>query len=342
MKFDLKFVREKFEEEGYRLLDTKYVNAHTKLNYECPLSHKNSMSFNNFKKNRRCPECRIQNRKIPFEKIKLEFEKEGYKLLSEYIDYKTKMKYQCPKGHIGEMSYDRFKQNRKCAECSSTKLTHDFVKVQFEKREYKLLDTYINYNTKMKYECPFGHIGEISYSNFLKNDCSKCYGNRKLTIEEVKVKFEERDYELLEGEYVNSATKIKYKCPKGHIGKICYNSFRDGSGCSKCLFKNEQRCRKIMEDFFGVPFDKSRPPWLKGLELDGYNEEFGIAFEYDGAQHYKYVQYWHKTPKGFFIQRKRDLEKFFLCKINGVKLIKIPYYNDDSEFIKDKLIEIFF
>ncbi|WP_026592178.1 hypothetical protein [Bacillus sp. UNC437CL72CviS29] len=58
----------------------------------------------------------------------------------------------------------------------------------------------------------------------------------KLTFEQVKVKFEERGYELLETEYVIGTAKMRYKCPN-HPDKdlsISYAELRNGSGCPYC------------------------------------------------------------------------------------------------------------
>lgn len=39
-----------------------------------------------------------------------------------------------------------------------------------------------------------------------------------------------------------------------------------------------------MQIYFDVTFKKCKPKWLERLELDGYNEELKLAFEYDGQQ----------------------------------------------------------
>jgi hypothetical protein len=59
------------------------------------------------------------------------------------------------------------------------------------------------------------------------------------------------------------------------------------------------------------------------LELDGYCEELGIAFEHQGYQHYKKAHY-SNTDKKFGDILKRDARKKFLCRKNGVVLILIP------------------
>jgi len=73
------------------------------------------------------------------------------------------------------------------------------------------------------------------------------------------------------------------------------------------------------------------------LELDGYNEELNLAFEYDGEYHYK--KHHKGSEKTFQDQKKRDKLKTKICKEKGVILIRIPYTekNNLESFIKNKL-----
>jgi len=92
----------------------------------------------------------------------------------------------------------------------------------------------------------------------------------------------------------------------------------------------EHKCRKIFENLFQKPFTSVRPYFLrypptgKNLELDGYNKELGIAFEYQGIQHYKYTPFFHQTYTDFMDQQNRDLFKKNKCQELGIKLICIP------------------
>lgn len=94
----------------------------------------------------------------------------------------------------------------------------------------------------------------------------------------------------------------------------------------------EECCRKIFEELFeGYKFPTCYPNWLINpytnhkLELDGYNEELGIAFEYNGKYHYVYPHEYSETKEVFNKRRQRDLIKYELCNLNNVYLIIIPY-----------------
>lgn len=61
-RMGINIVGESFEQEGYILLTSKYINAHQRLYYICPSGHKHSMTWNNWSKGYRCPTCDIFNR----------------------------------------------------------------------------------------------------------------------------------------------------------------------------------------------------------------------------------------------------------------------------------------
>lgn len=49
---------------------------------------------------------------------------------------------------------------------------------------------------------------------------------KKLTYEVVKNEFLINNCELLESEYINSYTKMRYKCKCGNLSEIKYNNFK--------------------------------------------------------------------------------------------------------------------
>lgn len=94
--------------------------------------------------------------------------------------------------------------------------------------------------------------------------------------------------------------------------------------------KRETKCRAIFEAIFKQPFPNTRGVFNenKRLELDGYNSKLGIAFEYQGEQHYEKVD-WCKCELEEI--QKRDALKAELCLKYGIRLIIIPYLTKDIE-----------
>ena len=110
--------------------------------------------------------------------------------------------------------------------------------------------------------------------------------------------------------------------------------------------KYETKCRDIFENLFNKSFPSCRPDFMKrhttgrNLELDGYNHELKLAFEYNGAQHAQFVPKFHRTIDDYLQQIQRDKEKRQLCFENNITLIEIPHtikYEDLEDYIKSKL-----
>lgn len=112
-------------------------------------------------------------------------------------------------------------------------------------------------------------------------------------------------------------------------------------------YKSEKESRRIVESIFGKSFHSMKPDFLEfengsNLELDMYNEEMKLAFEYQGIQHSKYTPYFHKKYEDFLYQQKKDEWKRNKCREMGILLIEIPHtvkFEDLEQYIKDKLRE---
>jgi hypothetical protein len=111
------------------------------------------------------------------------------------------------------------------------------------------------------------------------------------------------------------------------------------------ISKGELKCKETLEKLTGKSFPTIRPDWLKNpetgenLELDGYNEELRIAFEYNGRQHYEDG---HFNMGGYetIQQWRRDQFKRQVCAMYGIHLIIIPYtvpITDIPDFILSNL-----
>lgn len=175
------------------------------------------------------------------------------------------------------------------------------------------------------------------------------------TIRLLEKTAKERGGKFLSKKYINRNTKYQWECSLGHTwlaqassvigGKTVF-----GSWCPYCnsRSRSEELCRAIFEHVFKVEFIKTRPLWIisdKGirLELDGYNEKLGIAFEYHGPHHTKPIPYYSSDHKSLALrlkeQRRRDSLKRKHCRINGVTLVEIyaksylPSVKIFSEFI---------
>lgn len=344
-KYNISIVQEILEKNGYSLLSKEYKNSQTKIETRCPAKHLWEVRFNDFLTGYRCGFC-SGNKKYNLEKVKEIFKKEGYILLSnEYKNNKTNLHSICPNGHDSHSCLGNFLNGFRCLKCSGKeKFTYQFVKNFIEKEGYILLSTeYVRSLDRLKVKCSNGHVRNMIFSGFYNNGsrCAKCNGTAKYTIKELSKKYQDKGYELISTEYSNTKDKLVVRCTNGHLWKSCVSDFlMNKSGCPECKgTRHEKECRSILEKLFSKEFKKHRPDFLKkengrNLELDGFNRELNLAFEYDGEQHFE-----PRFGKSYFDKTvEHDALKNELCKKEGVILIRISYKVKNKEkYIKEEL-----
>jgi hypothetical protein len=207
---------------------------------------------------------------------------------------------------------------------------------------------------KLEWECEFGHKWMARFHHVRKGTwCSICHKAKlksginsiRLTKQEVERRLNKLGFEFLSAEYTNSLQKYTLKCSKGHIfdDKRLSHIISGVVGCSFCnnYFNAERKFRNKLEKIFKVPFPKARPKWLINpatgyrLELDCYNEEFKLAFEYDGQFHFEVRK---GINNDLETTKKLDALKEKLCLEHGIVLIRVPYFLKDKE-LYDKIIQ---
>jgi hypothetical protein len=206
-----------------------------------------------------------------------------------------------------------------------------------------LSQEFISSKSKLLWECKFGHTWESSTTSVEQQSswCPICSGNRAKSLDDLIELVKARGGSLLSTEYKNVDTKYEYQCSLGHKFSNSYAHVKNGQWCPTCSkgTKSEEMAREAFQQIFQVPFPKTRPSWLRNsrgrqMELDGYNENLGIAFEYQGIQHFS---------EGFFGQdlSKRiadDEKKLELCKEQNVILMYLTHEMHPSSF-RDEILK---
>lgn len=176
---------------------------------------------------------------------------------------------------------------------------------------------------------------EQAMSRIVSDDFISNHLNSELSREEASKNLSDINFSLGSNLDVNNKPKPKQKNQNNIINKR-YNNESNG----------EAICRNVLERIYKKPFNKKRPSWLinpktkRRMELDGFNEQLMIAFEYDGIQHYKFPNKFHRTEQEFRDQVQRDKDKMQICDEKGVYLMRIPYTvpnNLIKHFIKNIL-----
>jgi T5orf172 domain len=180
------------------------------------------------------------------------FKNRGLTLLEErYVSCFAPMMYRCDAEHEGKMTWNSVQQGRGCAKCAvnKAKLTIEEVQKGFLARGLTLLETkYVNARTFMQYRCDAGHKGEMRWKGILQGKgCAQCAAKSKLT--EAQEGFLKKGLTLLEKEYINTITPMRYSCKAGHKGRMTWESVKQGYGCAKCGGKVKLTIEEVREGF---------------------------------------------------------------------------------------------
>jgi hypothetical protein len=178
-----------------------------------------------------------------------------------------------------------------------------------------------------------------------KHGCPKCGGSVRLTQDEFvgKSKSIHGDrYDYSKSIYVNNHTKIEIICRKhGSFWQKPNSHLDQKAGCPKC---NRSKGELIVEDWLehkGITYicqmkfdglgSKKNP-----MKFDFFLPDYNILVEVDGFQHYqtmvgKLLFGKHRITQSEYEQiKRRDELKTLYALRNKIRLIRIPYRNNDD------------
>lgn len=309
-----------------------------------------------------CPICGHKKsddkRRLPKEEVIRRIKEIGYELAEDfkYVSVcKTKVKLICPKhGEFSILLSNLFKGGR-CKNCSFEKVSEKQMlsNDEFKKRLHDLygdkLDTsktvYKGEKSKVIVKCrKHGEFKATAEALYLGICCNEC---KKETLANLKRKSQEQF--LLESKsvygdelmmdkavYVDENTPILIGCKvHGYIHQTPRVHLK-GNGCPLCQKSKLERETEIFlkERNFKFTQEKKVPNSL--LRLDFYLEDYNIAIECQGKQHFEQIEYFGGKD-GFNKRNERDKRKKKVCDENG---IKICYYTNDetyNEFLGEKV-----
>lgn len=281
---------------------------------------------------------------------------------SEYHDCSTKLKYICSKHNdkgIQEISLHHLLEGEGCFFCGRETATKKNT-LLFDEVYYKRLCEERNYTyvgaeridgfISVKFICNSHKDLGIQHQNIYnlkkRNSCQYCVGkNLPKWFIEKQIIVNNPNIEVL-SEYDKLTDYVTCKCKKHNIvsQKKIQNVLR-GQCCYKCGLENRHSSYRE-EEICGLlamwgykyerqyTFDKCIDKYR--LPFDFYIPDYNTCIEYDGKHHYYPIF----GEDNLEIMMKHDNIKNKYCKINNIKLIRIPYWecNNLNNYLFNKLV----
>jgi len=168
--------------------------------------------------------------------------KRGGELLSKfYYNNRTKLTFQCSKGHIWQSRPHKIKIGDWCPECYQEQLeklkeikAQELLEVIIAKNGH-LLSNYENRRTKVKIQCSRGHIWEALPTSVKSGSwCPECHYNKDFYFNKIKDLARQKGGKCLSNEYFNNKIKLRFACEKGHEWWATPKSIKEGTWCPHC------------------------------------------------------------------------------------------------------------
>lgn len=161
----------------------------------------------------------------------------GVCLSDYYVNKRIKLSWMCSEGHKWDATSDSVIHGSWCPVCAKSVRLHidDMRIIAKSKGGMCLSVNYVNNKSKLTWECSEGHIWEAIPNNIKRGIwCPICAGNKSYNIKEMKELAKKRGGKCLSAAYVNSKTKLLWKCSENHKWEATPHDIINGSWCPTC------------------------------------------------------------------------------------------------------------
>lgn len=247
-----------------------------------------------------------------------------------------------------------------CSDCRGKKKSERSLKEraneQFSKIEkickekgYKLIttiDEYVDVFMKIVYICPKHGIQKTELRILSMGcGCPECgkeriSSSRKLSTDEVVniIELNSKNKLLNPSDYIEyGVPNLIIKCECGNEYKTSLSSYIHWNvtrcpSCSQKESKSETHIKNFL-NLHKINFKQENSfkdcKDINALPFDFYLPELNVCIEFNGRQHYEPVEHFGGYER-FVVQQKHDKIKSEYCAKNNIKLVCIPYWDEDK------------
>jgi hypothetical protein len=211
------------------------------------------------------------------------------------------------------------------------------IKLKCKKHDYvfeQIADTHL----RSKHCCP------VCLKKVEKRYSGKPKKKEEFIAESIAIHGELYDYREID--YKNNDIAVKIFCKK--CGVFFWQRPRIHTfakcGCPNCSCSSGEKAIEKFLKHNKIRFKKQKTfddcKFSKLLRFDFYLNDYNLLIEYHGGQHYKFVDFFHKTKKEFGLRKKRDEMKKDYANKKNIKFIEIPYweYKNIEDILSKELL----
>lgn len=180
--------------------------------------------------------------------------KGGKCLATAYVNNNTKLRWQCAVGHEWNAIPGSIQRGSWCPACAGRFSPNDALRnlreIAYAKGGSCLSDQYIEGRLKLRWRCAEGHEWDAAPNNIRGGSwCPVCakktMGGKRLGLQVCQEAAIAKGGECLSMEYVNTDTKLRWRCDEGHEWDAIPDSVvRLGTWCPHCMGKRIWEIRR--------------------------------------------------------------------------------------------------
>lgn len=297
-------------------------------------------------------------------KLKKIAESKGGKLISTvYNGCENKLEFEDKLGNRFFMSPSNIRNNKWSGyESGNVYNNSDYhletLRKIAESKGGKLISTkYTKAHDKLEFEDKLGNRFFMSPSNVRNNrwsgyESGSVYSNPEYHFNILKKIAESKGGKIISTSYKGLKNKLEFQDRLQNKFWSLPNNIKRGKWSPfESANTSEEKCRQCFQFIFNKKFintwDILKRKGKRYLQLDGYNQELNLAFEYQGEQHYNAnavrCKKLEQKQKIFLKIQENDKIKEKLCKEKNIFLVKIKYFDNlknDVDFLEHVVMEL--
>lgn len=224
---------------GGRCLSLHYVNANTRLEWECAEGHRWLAIPNSVKRGTWCRICAVQGTRLSLADVQRVAAEYGGRCLSlEYVNGTTPLLFECSAGHRWETPPATIRAGHWCSQCWYMRQRDTLARMQeiaASRGGLCLSSEYVNQRQPLRWRCAHGHEWESPAAIVKGHWCPHCQRENSPTgIERMREIAAERGGLCLSEHYVNAGSYLQWQCTHGHIWEATATKIQQGQWCPYC------------------------------------------------------------------------------------------------------------
>lgn len=325
------------EYRGGELLNEYQNRVGYKLQIECEQEHMFEITPFNVLKGNWCPSCSpgvgIK------ERIEAIIRTKNGELLTPYVNTRTTITLKCASGHIWTTHPGHIRDGSWCPNCpkTATVQAEQRFREEIQKRGGMVLTPYQGIHTHVTIRCGNNHEFSAEPNSIMSMGswCPKCAG---CCPKQAAENFYARVIQLkgkLYGTYTHAYGDVEVECEYGHKwNAVPHNIMANNCWCPTCKASHGERTVRQILERHNIKFTVQKEhPSLLGYRFDFYFLHNGKEFylEYDGEQHFRWIDFFCKTEEAYQHRRDVDVLKSHTVITNNGYLIRLDYTLADEE-----------